>query len=83
MAIILGGNVINNVKVGTTDVQKIYKGLNLLWQSNLPSGTVLLEHHNTVERTYSTFELLLPTEQEIEVVIVGGGGGTAGCQADI
>lgn len=83
MSLMIGNNPSSVVKVGTVDVEKIYKGLGLVWQSDLPSGTVLLEHHNTTERSYAVFELMLPTEQEVEIVIVGGGGGTCGCQADI
>lgn len=83
MSLIIGDKPSSVVKVGTVDVEKIYKGLGLVWQSELPSGAVLLEHHNTTERSYAVFELILPTEQEVEIVIVGGGGGTSGCQADI
>lgn len=83
MSLIIGNKQSSIVKVGAVDVEKIYKGLGLIWQSDLPSGTVLMEHLNISERSYAAFELMLPTEQEVEVVIVGGGGGTAGCQADI
>ncbi len=83
MALIIGNRPSPIVRVGTVDVAKIYKGLGLIWQSDLPAGTVLLEHHNGAERTYSQFELMLPTEQEVEIVIVGGGAALGGGQADV
>lgn len=83
MALIIGNRPSPIVRVGTVDVAKIYKGLGLIWQSDLPAGTVLLEHRNGVERTYSQFELMLPTEQEVEIVIVGGGAALGGGQADV
>lgn len=83
MVLYVGNDLSQIVKVGTVDVESIYKGLGMIWHRDLPSGTVLFERHNTNERTYSGFELILPTEQEVEIVIVGGGGGTAGDQADL
>lgn len=83
MALIIGNRPSPIVRVGTVDVAKIYKGSGLIWQSDLPAGTVLLEHFNQTPRTYAAFELILPTEQEVEVELVAGGGGYNGCQADI
>lgn len=83
MALYVGNDLSQIVKVGTVDVEAIYRGLGLAWHKDLPSGTVLLEHHNGVERSYATFELMLPTEQEVEIVIVGGGAALGGGQADV
>lgn len=83
MALIIGNRPSPIVRVGTVDVAKIYKGLGLIWQSDLPAGTVLLEHFNQTPRTYAAFELVLPTEQEVEIVIVGGGAALGGGQADV
>lgn len=83
MVLYVGDDLCRIVKVGTVDVKAIYRGLGLAWHKDLPSGTVLLEHHNGAERTYSQFELMLPTEQEVEIVIVGGGAALGGGQADV
>lgn len=83
MVLYVGDDLCRIVKVGTVDVKAIYRGLGLAWHKDLPSGTVLLEHFNQTPRTYAAFELILPTEQEVEVELVAGGGGYNGCQADI
>lgn len=83
MVLYVGNNLCPIVKVGTVDVEAIYKGLGLAWHKDLPSGTVLLEHLNSNQSTYSAFELMLPTEQEVEIVIVGGGAALGGGQADV
>lgn len=82
MPIYKDGTKIDTLYKGV-NVSKVYKGGILVFQKNIPVGTVLFEQHGTDGGGGSTtYELTLPTAQTVEIVIVGGGGPVVGMVFD-
>ena len=53
-------------------------------EKRLPSGTILFEQHGTEGGGGSNnYELILPTSQVIEIVVVGGGNPVLGTAVDL
>ena len=65
-------------------ITKVYKGSQLVYQKKLPIGTVLFEKHGVDGGGgLTTYELILPTAQTVEIVVVGGGAPVLGCAIDL
>ena len=69
---------------GSSVVTNVYKGSTLVYQKKLPVGTVLFEKHGVDGGGgLTTYELILPTAQTVEIVVVGGGAPVLGCAIDL
>lgn len=82
--IIYQGNEVSLVTFGDRVIKKIYQGQTLIYQKDLPSGTVLFEKFGTNGGGgFSTYEIILPTSQMVEIVVVGGGSPVVGAVVDL
>lgn len=83
MPIYKGSNEIDEIYMGGA-VDSVYKGNQLVFRKGLPAGTVLFEKFgNAGGGGYTTYELVLPTDQEIEIICVGGGSPVVGTVIDL
>ena len=84
MPIYKGSQKIKTIHIEGGAVDSVYKGNQLVFQKELPTGTVLFEKHGVDGGGgFRTFELILPTAQTVEIVVVGGGAPVLGCAIDL
>lgn len=82
--IIYDGKDIPLITSGDKSISQIYHGSTLVYQKALPTGTVLFEQYGTEGGGGVTqYELILPTAQMIEIVVVGGGSPVVGAVIDL
>ncbi len=82
--IVYDGKEMPLITFGGKTISQIYQGSMLLYQKALPTGTILFEKYGTNGGGGGTkYELILPTAQMIEIVIVGGGSPVVGAAIDL
>lgn len=82
--IIYQGNKLPSVTFGGRVIKEIYQGQTLVYQKALPTGTILFEKFGTNGGGgFSTYEIILPTSQMVEIVIVGAGSPVVGAVVDL
>lgn len=84
MPVYKGNQKLKTINIGGWTVDSVYKGNQLVFQKELPIGTVLFEKHGVNGGGGLTkYELILPTAQTVEIVVVGGGAPVLGCAIDL
>lgn len=84
MPVYKGNQKLKTIHFGGWAVDSVYKGNQLVFQKELPIGTVLFEKHGVSGGGgLTTYELILPTAQTVEIVVVGGGAPVLGCAIDL
>ena len=81
--IIYQGNKVPLVTFSDRVIKEIYQGQTLVYQKALPSGTVLFEKFGDNGGGFSTYEIILPTSQMVEIVVVGCGSPVVGAVVDL
>lgn len=70
--ITVGSKNVNDIKYGNTQILRVYKGSQLVWE-RVAIGTVLLDSANV-----GTYAVEIKVPGFYEIIAVGGGGGSAG-----
>lgn len=84
MPIYKGNQKLKTINIFGGIVDSVYKGNQLVFKKELPIGTVLFEKHGVDGGGgFTTYELILPTAQTVEIVVVGGGAPVLGCAIDL
>lgn len=70
--ITVGSKTVNDIKYGNTQILRVYKGSQLVWE-RVAIGTVLLDSANV-----GSYSIEIKVPGLYEIIAVGGGGGSAG-----